>query len=154
MPSGVSTSAVTIRLGAQLREWVPIDGPRLGPGSGGEVAAAATPDEWIEAEATFTDLVWAVGAPVPRVLGIECINGRSASIYERIDGRSMWEQMVEEPGHVEALARSLAALQAHVFSLVPPAGLPAQHDRVASKIRDAADRFDAPSSPRWTAFPR
>ena len=113
-----------------------------GRGAVAKLPLATTPDEWIEAEATFTDLVWAVGAPVPRVLGIERIDGRSASIYERIDGRSMWEQMVEEPGDVEALAQSLAALQAHVFSLVPPAGLPAQHDRVASKIRNAADRFD------------
>ena len=54
----------------------------------------------------------------------------------------MWEQMVDTPEAIVPLARELAGLQAHLFTLVAPAGLPALHDRVTSKIRNAAARYD------------
>jgi Ser/Thr protein kinase RdoA (MazF antagonist) len=50
--------------------------------------------------------------------------------------------MVERPSAIAALAKSLAELQAHLFTLVPPVALPAQHDRLTSKIRIAARRID------------
>jgi len=36
-----------------------------------KVPHADTPDEWVEYEATYTAAVHAVGAPVPRMLGLE-----------------------------------------------------------------------------------
>jgi len=107
-----------------------------------KVPRASTPEGWIETEARFTALVHIAGAPVPRLLGIERIDGRAVSIYERVDGPSMWELMARQPQTITPLARSLAELQAHLFSLVPPVQLPSQHDRLTSKIRMAARRID------------
>lgn len=108
-----------------------------------KVPLASTPEGWIEAEASFAALVHIAGAPVPRLLGVERIDGRAVSIYERVDGQSMWEHMVGQPETIGPLVRELAELQAHVFTLVPPVQLPAQRDRLTSKIRVAARRIDA-----------
>ena len=50
--------------------------------------------------------------------------------------------MREQPEQIPAHTRSLAELQAHLFSLVPPVSLPALRDRLTCKIRRAAERVD------------
>lgn len=107
-----------------------------------KVPLPSTPEGWIETEASFAALVLSAGAPVPRLFGVERIDGRAVSIYERVDGQSMWEHMVRQPQSIGPLAQQLAELQARVFTLVPPVQLPAQHDRVTSKIRIAARSVD------------
>jgi aminoglycoside phosphotransferase (APT) family kinase protein len=107
-----------------------------------KVPFAATPGAWIHFEALYTAAVHDAGAPAPRFIGIEMVDGRAASIYERVYGRSMWDHMVEHPRQVAAYTRSLAELQAHLFTLVPPAALPAQRDRLTCKIRAASAQFD------------
>jgi aminoglycoside phosphotransferase (APT) family kinase protein len=107
-----------------------------------KVPFSSTPEAWIHFEARYTAAVHDAGAPAPRFLGIETINGRAASIYERVHGRSMWEHMVERPEQIPAHTRSLAELQAHLFSLGPPVSLPALRDRLTCKIRRAAARVD------------
>ncbi len=107
-----------------------------------KVPFAATPEAWIHFEALYTAAVHDAGAPAPRFLGIEVVRGRAASIYERVHGRSMWDHMLEHPVQTAAHARSLAELQAHLFTLVPPAALPAQRDRLTCKIRAASSRVD------------
>jgi aminoglycoside phosphotransferase (APT) family kinase protein len=107
-----------------------------------KVPFAATPEAWIHFEALYTAAVHESGAPAPRFLAIEMIDGRAAGIYERVHGRSMWDHMLEQPAHVATHTRSLAELQAHVFTLVPPVALPAQRDRLACKIRAASARVD------------
>jgi aminoglycoside phosphotransferase (APT) family kinase protein len=82
-----------------------------------KVPFAATPDAWIHFEALYTAAVHDAGAPAPRFMGIEMIDGRAASIYERVHGRSMWDHMLEHPAQVATHTRSLAELQAHVFTL-------------------------------------
>ena len=54
----------------------------------------------------------------------------------------MWEHMLEQPEQIPAYTRSLAEMQAHLLSLVPPVSLPALHDRLTCKIRRAAARVD------------
>jgi hypothetical protein len=54
----------------------------------------------------------------------------------------MWEHMLEHPAQVATHSRSLAELQAHLFTLVPPAALPAQRDRLTCKIHGASARVD------------
>ena len=107
-----------------------------------KVPFAATPDAWIHFEALYAAAVHDAGAPAPRFYGIETIAGRAASIYERVHGRSMWEHMLDDPEHVATHTRSLAELQAHLFTLVPPVALPAQRDRLRCKIREASARVD------------
>ena len=103
-----------------------------------KVPDPSTPDEWIYAEAVFTEAVGSAGAPAPSFLGIEQVNGRAASIYERIDGPSMWRCVVEQPGRAAHFGRVLADVQGALFALAPPVGLPNQRDRLTSKIRLAA----------------
>jgi Phosphotransferase enzyme family len=107
-----------------------------------KVPFASTPEAWIRFEALYTTAVRSSGAPAPRFLGIETIDGRAASIYERVHGRSMWEHMRERPDQVPAHTRALAELQAHLFSLVPPVSLPALRDRLTCKIRRASALVD------------
>jgi aminoglycoside phosphotransferase (APT) family kinase protein len=107
-----------------------------------KVPFASTPEAWIHFEARYTAAVHDAGAPAPRFLGIETVNGRAASVYERVHGRSMWEHVLERPEQTSAHMRSLAELQADLFSLVPPVSLPALRDRLTCKIRRAAARFD------------
>jgi aminoglycoside phosphotransferase (APT) family kinase protein len=103
-----------------------------------KVPFAATPEAWIHFEALYTAAVHDAGAPAPRLMGIETVDGRAASIYERVQGRSMWEHMLEHPARVATHSRLLAELQAHLFALVPPVALPAQRDRLTCKIRSAS----------------
>jgi Phosphotransferase enzyme family len=107
-----------------------------------KVPFASTPEAWIHFEARYTSAVRDSGAPAPRFLGIETINGRPASIYERVHGRSMWEHMLERPHQVPAHTRAMAELQAHLFSLVPPVSLPSLRDRLICKIRHASAGVD------------
>ena len=107
-----------------------------------KVPHADTPDEWIGYEATYTAAVHAVGAPVPRLIGVEVLAGRPASVFERVHGPSMWTVVVADPSSCTAMARELAELQQRLFDVVPPVALPAQRDRLASKIRVAARTVD------------
>jgi hypothetical protein len=107
-----------------------------------KVPFAATPEAWIHFEALYTAAVHDSGAPAPRFLGIETIDGRAAGIYERVYGRSMWDHMLDHPAQVASHTRALAELQAHVFRVVPPVALPAQRDRLSCKIRAASARVD------------
>jgi len=116
-----------------------------------KVPHADTPDAWIDYEATYTAAVHAVGAPVPRVLGVERLGGRPASVFERIHGPSMWSVVVGDPMACDGMARVLAELQRRLFDVVPPVALPSQRDRLASKIRLAARTVD-PTAARALAL--
>ena len=107
-----------------------------------KVPHQSTPAEWILAEANYSEAARAVGAPVPRLLGIEPIAGRPASVWERIEGTSMWEQIVQRPARSAALGRALADIQLDLFQLVPPVTLPSQRDRLVSKVRISAATVD------------
>jgi aminoglycoside phosphotransferase (APT) family kinase protein len=133
---------VGVRLGEQLASGSRSSVFSWGRDAVAKVPFASTPDAWIHFEARYTAAVRDSGAPAPRFLGIEEVNGRSASIYERVQGRSMWEHMLERPHQVPAYTRSLAELQVHLFSLVPPVSLPALRDRLTCKIRRASERVD------------
>jgi aminoglycoside phosphotransferase (APT) family kinase protein len=101
-----------------------------------------TPAEWILAEAEHVEAVRAVGAPAPRLLGIEEIAGRAATVWERVDGASMWQRVVDRPDLSGQMGRLLADVQLGLFDLMPPVTLPTQRDRLESKIRRAAERVD------------
>jgi Ser/Thr protein kinase RdoA (MazF antagonist) len=107
------------------------------------VPRASTPDSWILYEAQYAEAVRAVGAPAPRLLGVERIAGRAASVWERVEGLSMWQQVVDRPDQSAGLGRLLADIQNHLFELVPPVTLARQRDRLMSKIRLTAASVDA-----------
>jgi len=114
----------------------------FGRGAVIKVPDPGTPAEWILAEAEYVEVVRAAGAPAPRLLGIEEIAGRAATVWERVDGTSMWQRVVDRPDLSAQMGRLLADIQLGLFELVPPVTLPAQRDRLESKIRRAAERVD------------
>jgi aminoglycoside phosphotransferase (APT) family kinase protein len=108
-----------------------------------KVPAPSTPEGWIHSEARYAEAARGAGAPAPRLLGIEQIAGRAASVWERVEGTLMWQLVVDRPGQSAALGRLLADVQHALFVLVPPVTLPRQRDRLVSKIRRAAATIDA-----------
>ncbi len=128
--------------GGQLGELIAVGGRSLVYAWGNDavikVPLAATPDSWIRYEASYAEAIHATGASVPRVLGVETVDGRQASVFERVYGRSMWSAIVERPSEAAAFGRQLAGLQLALFDVVPPMSLPAQRDRLRCKIRNTA----------------
>jgi len=114
-----------------------------GRGAVVKVPVASTPEGWIDYEARYAEAARAAGAPAPRLLGIETIGGRTASVWERVEGTSMWQLVVDRPDQSAPLGRVLADLQLALFALVPPVTLPRQRDRLVSKIRRTAATLDA-----------
>lgn len=131
-----------MRLGTRLATGSRSTIHAWGAGAVAKVPLPTTPEGWIESEGAYTVAVHRAGAPVPALLGIEVIDGRAVSIYERIRGPSMWSQILERPDELGALTRSLAELQCHLFTLTAPVELPRQLDRTIGKIRRAGGRVD------------
>jgi len=107
-----------------------------------KVPVDGTPDAWIRFEAGYCAAVYLAGAPVPEFLGFEEHEGRTVSIYRRARGSVMSDAVVAEPSQAAAHGRRLAAIQVELTSLIPPVTLPAQIDRLRSKIRIAARHVD------------
>lgn len=124
-----------------------------GRGAVAKVPVPSTPDDWIRYEAQYADAVRAAGAPAPRLLGLEQIGGRTASIWEQVGGTSMWQLVVDRPRQSAALGRMLADIQQSLLVLVPPVTLPRQRDRLASKIRRTAATVDASFAPALGSLP-
>jgi aminoglycoside phosphotransferase (APT) family kinase protein len=99
-------------------------------------------EDWILCEARYAEAARAAGAPAARLLGIESIDGRPASVWERIEGETLWQQVLDRPERSIEAGRRLAELQLALFALVAPVGLPSQYGRLVSKIRVAAARVD------------
>jgi aminoglycoside phosphotransferase (APT) family kinase protein len=114
-----------------------------GRGAVVKVPHASTPSSWIESEAEYAGAAYAVGAPVPRPLGIEQIDGRPASVWERIDGELMWERVISRPRLSAEIGCELAEVQQRLFELPPPLTLPRQLDRLVTKIRRASRTIDS-----------
>src|SRR5437588_12063975 len=85
-----------------------------------KVPEPSTPAGWIESEAQYADDVRAVGAPVPRLLGIDHLSGRAASVWERVDGISMWQRIIDQPGTSAELGSMLADGQCALVEFVAP----------------------------------
>jgi aminoglycoside phosphotransferase (APT) family kinase protein len=114
-----------------------------GSGAVVKVPKPATPGSWIRAEAAHVEAVRAVGAPAPRLLGMEEVFGRPASVWERVDGPLLWQEVIDRPDRSADVGRRLADVQLALFELAPPVTLPSQRDRLASKIRWSAANLDA-----------
>jgi aminoglycoside phosphotransferase (APT) family kinase protein len=108
-----------------------------------KVPKPATPAGWILAEAEYVEAVRAVGAPVPTLLGMEQIFGRPATVWQLVEGPSLWQQVVDQPERGAEIGRLLADVQLALFELVPPVTLPDQRDRLVSKIRWSAANVHA-----------
>lgn len=143
-------------------------GERIGVGRTSEVFAygadsvikiprAGVPEDWPDYEANVCRAVYEAGLPAPEVRDTVKIDGRSAVVFERIDGPSMWQQMLDRPSQIEPLALELAGIQRTVHAAGVLAELPDFVDRLLLRIRNAhdlpeADRVEA--SDRVATLPR
>lgn len=115
---------------------------RYGRGAVVKVPHADTPAGWVAYEARYTKAVRAAGAPVPRLLAIEDLDGRPVSVWEHVDGPSLWQRIVDRPAQAEAAGTALAALHRRLMALPAPVALPRQADRLRAKVRLAAGAVD------------
>jgi thiamine kinase len=113
-----------------------------GPGVVIKVPEPSTPESWILAEAEYAQAARDSGARVPRLLGMDQVQGRAASVWEHVHGPSLWQQIVDQPAQSARFGALLADVHEALFALVPPVTLPAQRDRLTTKIRRAAASID------------
>lgn len=108
----------------------------FGVGSVVKVPRVDVPDHWALLESEFTSAVHTLGVPAPKVMDVTQVDGRHAVVFERIEGRSMWEHMLDEPRRIPELAQVLADTQRRIFAAGPPEGLHGQVDRMRVKLDD------------------
>jgi thiamine kinase-like enzyme len=77
------------------------------------------------------------GFPVPAVEEVVVVDGRPGIVFERIDGMSMWEQMLNAPNDLQRLTRGLVDLQCDLHSSSAPAGLPDLRTRLRVNVSRA-----------------
>jgi uncharacterized protein (TIGR02172 family) len=96
------------------------------------------PDSLGEEEAVAAERVTAAGLAAPRFLGTERVSGRFGLVYERVDGPSMVQVLVEEPHRADELGAELAELHASMHEQ-SGAGLPDLRDSLADAIEQAPE---------------
>ena len=93
--------------------------------------------ESVEYEARIARAIQENGLPVPAIGEILRVNGRLGLVYQRVDGPSLWEEMMRRPWLVMHYARQMAALHIRMHANPGPTGIPDQHDRLERKIMEA-----------------
>lgn len=107
-----------------------------GPGAVVKVPRPHVPDHWASREAEYTAAVRTLDVPAPSVIDLIEIDGRHAIVFERVDGRSMWEHMFDDPGRIPEFARQLAETHRRIFAAGPPDALEGLIDRMQMKLAD------------------
>lgn len=108
-----------------------------------KVPRPTVPDHWANDEAQFTRAALACGVPAPEVRDVIEVDGRSAIVFERIDGPSMWQCMLDQPQNVDALSRELAAVHRTIQLAGIADGLPDLVARLCTKIMQVDALSDA-----------
>ena len=119
-----------------------------GDGSVVKVPRPDVPPHWAEKEAEFTAAVRRLGAPAPEVRGLVRIEGREAIVFERVDGESMWQRMLDSVDDLPALAREFADIHRAILSAGLPTDVIGSVERMCTKLSEAsqltvADRVEA-----------
>lgn len=113
-----------------------------GDGSVVKVPRPGVPPQWSEYEARFTEAVRSRGVPAAEVRGLVDVDGRSSIVFERLDGLSMWQRMLDAPADIPALTRELGDIHRGILRAGPPAGVPDLVQRMTSKIEVVAELSD------------
>ena len=109
-----------------------------GAGAVVKVPRAQVPDHWAMLEAEYTAAVRTRDVPAPSVIDLIEVDGRRAIVFERIDGRSMWDHMLDEPERIPEFATLLADTHRRIFAAGPPDALDGLIDRMQRKLGDVA----------------
>jgi aminoglycoside phosphotransferase (APT) family kinase protein len=95
------------------------------------------PRHWASLEAEITGLVHEAGFPVPAVEEVVVVDGCPGIVFERVDGMSMWEQMLDAPNDLKRLTCALVDLQFDLHSSPAPVGLPDLRTRLRVNVSRA-----------------
>ncbi|MFK7916957.1 MAG: phosphotransferase family protein [Ilumatobacter sp.] len=112
---------------------------RYGIDGAAKVLKPSTPSRWAQAEADYTAAVRELGVPAPEVRDVIDVDGRPAVVFERIDGPSMWQRMLDHPSDAGALTRELVEVQRSIHAAGVPDGLPSLTDRLTAKLRSSGE---------------
>lgn len=95
-------------------------------------------DEWVDHETQMARLVHKSGVISPAVYNEVEIDGRRGTIYQRIFGKALNEQVIQQPWELHNYLKQAAALQhkIHSFSI---GGLPTQKERLTQAINLSSD---------------
>ncbi len=96
------------------------------------------PRSWAALEAQLTEAVTRQGVRAPEVRDVLEVDGRPAIEFERIEGPSLWQMMVDEPDDIDRLAEVFADVHRTVLRAGPPAGVPDVVERLCRKIEDVS----------------
>jgi len=91
------------------------------------------PEEVARYEAGILEAVDKLGLPAPRYFGMKTIEGRPALVFERIEGRSLLETIVENPLRAAEYGKKLARVHAEIHAFRGE-GLPKERDRFIAQI--------------------
>lgn len=113
------------------------------------------PPDWVDDEARIARAVYKAGVPTPAAGEIVEVAGRRGLLYERLEGKSMLQEINARPWTLLKQARALAELQATI-NRQSIAGLPLYKDRLEYDIRHAEqldERLRAKALARLASMP-
>ena len=88
----------------------------------------------VQYEERIARTVFEAGLPVPAVYGIVEVEERYGIVFDRVDGPSMGEEMLNKPRELTHLMELFAELHSKIHTTTVH-GLPSQHQKLASKIQ-------------------
>ncbi len=145
---GHDAEASVITKGALVATGRTSDVYEFGTGSVVKVPRPDVPSHWAAMEAQFTGAVRRLDVPAPEVRDVVEIDGRTAIVFERIDGESMWQQMLARPADVPMLSSELAAIHRRILSAGLPRDVVGHVERMCRKIDEVTqlpehERYEA-----------
>jgi len=93
-----------------------------------------------EQEFRATKAVHEAGLPAPAVFELIEVDGRIGIVFERLEGRSLFEEVQSRPWTLVAAAKRMAALHVSIHEFTCPKELPSMKSLLMEKI-DAAKRL-------------
>jgi Ser/Thr protein kinase RdoA (MazF antagonist) len=93
-----------------------------------------------EQEFQATKAIHDAGLPAPAAFELIEVDGRIGIVFERIEGRSLFEEVQLRPWTLFAAARRTASLHASIHAFNCPAELPSLKSRLKERV-DAAERL-------------
>lgn len=109
----------------------------FGRGSVIKVPRPGIPDAWAVTEAEITVAVHRLGLPTPEVRGVEVVDGRRSIVFERIDGSSLWQEVLDGRRTISSAAAGQAEIQLSIHEASPPDPLQGIAERLSPKIEAA-----------------
>ncbi len=109
-----------------------------GEGAVVKVPFDGVPKHWAKLEARSTTAAREMGLPVPEVLGMVDIDDRPAIVFERIEGSSLLQNMIDDATSIGALAQEFADVHRRIQHAGIPANVPDLIDRLCLKTQAVA----------------